>query len=79
MATLKQTNDEIESSIRRAYRKGIGAMDDYLLRDKLRNEIGYLQKRLETCKREAAAIPKIEADLSALHQQLEQFNERVGA
>ena len=79
MATIKQTNDEIERAIHTSYRIAIGDPDNHVLRDRLTGKVGYLKARLESCRREAEAIPTVEAELAAAMQELERFTARVGA
>lgn len=79
MATLRQSNDEIERAIRTSYRLAIGDPDNHVRRDRLTGKVGYLKARLESCRREAEAIPTVEAELAAALQELEQFTARISA
>jgi len=79
MATLRQTNDEIQDAIRRSYIKGIGDPDSFLMRDRLTTRVGYLKARVESCRREAEALPQVEAEFAEAMAELEQFNARHGA
>lgn len=79
MATLRQTNDEIQDAIRRSYIKGIGDPENFLMRDRLTTKVGYLKARVESCRREAEALPQVEAEFAEAMAELEQFNARHGA
>ena len=79
MATLRHTNDEIQDAIRRSYIKGIGDPDSFLMRDRLTTRVGYLKARVESCRREAEALPQVEAEFAEAMAELEQFNARHGA
>ena len=79
MATTRQTNDEIQDAIRRSYIKGIGDPDSFLMRDRLTTKVGYLKSRVESCRREAEALPRVEEELAAAMDELERFNAGIGA
>lgn len=79
MATLRQTNDKIQDAIRRSYIKGVGDPDNFLMRDRLATKVGYLKARVESCRREAEALPRVEEELAAAMAELERFNAGVGA